>query len=152
MPTRVAAALGLPVFHTDLVMEGGAVDFNGAGTVLTTTSCLLHKNRNPGASKAEIERHLLAYYGQRHVVWLGEGIAGDDTDGHVDDLARFIDARTIVTAIERDPGDANYRVLRDNRQRLDRARDADGRPFTVRRTADAEARVVTTGSGSRPPT
>ena len=131
VPTRVAAALGLPVFRNDLVIEGGAVDVNGEGTVLTTTSCLLHKNRNPGVSKAEIEASLKAYYGQRHVVWLGEGIAGDDTDGHVDDLARFIDARTIVTAVETDPTDANYQVLRDNRGRLDRARDAAGRPFTV---------------------
>jgi len=131
VPTRVATALGLPVFRNDLVMEGGAVDFNGDGTVLTTTSCLLNKNRNPGVTKAEIERHLRAYYGQRHVVWLGEGIAGDDTDGHVDDLARFIDARTIVTALETDPADDNYQALRDNRKRLDQARDADGRPFTV---------------------
>ena len=131
VPTRVAAELGLPVFRADIVMEGGAVDFNGAGTVLTTTSCLLHKNRNGGLPKAEVERYLKAYYGQRHVVWLGEGIAGDDTDGHVDDLARFVDARTIVTAVEADPADANYRVLRDNRRRLDRARDADGRPFTI---------------------
>ena len=131
VPTRVAAVLGLPVFRNDLVMEGGAIDVNGDGTLLTTTSCLLHKNRNPGASKAEIEASLKAYYGQRHVVWLGEGIAGDDTDGHVDDLARFIDARTIVTAVEADPADANYQLLRDNRRRLDRARDANGRPFTV---------------------
>ena len=131
VPTRIALALGLPVFNAGLVMEGGAIDVNGAGTLLTTTSCLLHKNRNPGVSKAEIETYLKAYYGQRHVVWLGEGIAGDDTDGHVDDLARFIDQRTIVTAVEPDPNDDNYRVLADNRRRLDRARDADGRPFTV---------------------
>lgn len=131
VPTRVAAALGLPVFHADLVMEGGAIDVNGEGTLLTTTSCLLNKNRNPGRSKAEIEGYLRAYYGQRHVVWLGEGIAGDDTDGHVDDLARFIHPRTIVTAIEADPDDANYGLLRDNRRRLDKARDAEGRPFTV---------------------
>jgi agmatine deiminase len=131
VPTRVAAALGLPVFHADIVMEGGAIDVNGDGTLLTTTSCLLNKNRNPGVSKAEIEHYLQAYYGQRHIVWLGEGIAGDDTDGHVDDLARFIDARTIVTAIETDPADDNYRVLADNRKRLDKARDADGRPFTI---------------------
>ncbi len=131
VPTRVAAALGLPVFHADIVMEGGAIDVNGEGTLLTTTSCLLHKNRNPGRSKAEIEDYLKAYYGQRHVVWLGEGIAGDDTDGHVDDLARFVDARTIVTAVETDPRDANYRLLADNRRRLDKARDADGRAFTV---------------------
>jgi agmatine deiminase len=131
VPTRVAAALGLPLFHADIVMEGGAIDVNGDGTLLTTTSCLLNRNRNPGVSKATIEAYLKAYYGQRHVVWLGEGIAGDDTDGHVDDLARFIDARTIVTAIEADPADDNYQVLRDNRKRLDKARDADGRPFTV---------------------
>ena len=131
VPTRVAAALGLPVFHADIVMEGGAIDVNGDGTLLTTTSCLLNRNRNPQRTKAEIEHYLKAYYGQRHVVWLGDGIAGDDTDGHVDDLARFVDARTIVTAIETDPRDANYHVLADNRRRLDRARDADGRPFTV---------------------
>ena len=131
VPTRVAHALDLPLFHADIVMEGGAIDVNGDGTLLTTTSCLLNKNRNPGVSKSEIEGYLKAYYGQRHVVWLGEGIAGDDTDGHVDDLARFIDARTIVTAVETNPDDANYRLLRDNRRRLDRARDADGRPFAI---------------------
>jgi agmatine deiminase len=131
VPTRVAAALGLPVFHADLVMEGGAIDVNGEGTLLTTTSCLLNKNRNPGVSKAEIEGYLEAYYGQRHVVWLGEGIAGDDTDGHVDDLARFLDSRTVVTAVEADPADDNYQVLADNRRRLARARDADGRPLAI---------------------
>ena len=131
VPAKVAEALGLPVFEADVVMEGGAVDFNGAGTILTTTACLLHKNRNGGLPQAAIERRLREYYGHRHVVWLGDGIAGDDTDGHVDDLARFIDARTIVTATEDDPTDANYRVLRDNRRRLAKARDADGRPFAV---------------------
>ena len=131
VPTRVAAAIGLPVFHADIVMEGGAIDVNGEGTLLTTTSCLLHKNRNPKKTRAEIEQYLKAYYGQRHVVWLGEGIAGDDTDGHVDDLARFIDPRTIVTAVETDPADDNFHVLADNRRRLDKARDADGRPFTI---------------------
>ena len=112
-------------------MEGGAVDFNGAGTVMTTTSCLLNKNRNPTLSKGDIERFLKAYYGQRHVVWLGKGIEGDDTDGHIDDLARFVDARTIVIGSEDDPRDANYQALRDNRRRLDRLRDQDGRPFNV---------------------
>lgn len=131
VPTRVAEDLGLPVFRADIVMEGGAVDFNGDGTILTTTSCLLHRNRNPQCSKNEIEGLLKAYYGQQQVIWLGEGIAGDDTDGHVDDLARFIDARTIVTAVEADPADENYRVLADNRRRLARARDAHGRPFTI---------------------
>lgn len=131
VPTRIGAALGLPVFQAPIVMEGGAIDVNGEGTLLTTTSCLLNKNRNPGVSKAEIEAYLRAWYGQRHIVWLGEGIAGDDTDGHVDDLARFVDARTIVTAVEADPADDNFAVLRDNRRRLDKARDADRRPFAV---------------------
>src|SRR5258707_14396537 len=104
-------------------MEGGAVDFNGEGTILTTTSCLLNKNRNPHLSKVEIEQYLKDYYGQQQVLWLGEGIVGDDTDGHVDDLARFIDPRTIVTGVEDDPKDENYKILRDNRKRLDKLRD-----------------------------
>ena len=91
-------------------MEGGAVDFNGAGTVMTTTSCLLNKNRNPGLTKTEIEQYLKDFYGQRHVVWLGEGIEGDDTDGHIDDLARFVDPTTVVIGIEDDPP---RRELRD---------------------------------------
>ena len=131
VPTAVARDLELPIFQADIVMEGGAVDFNGAGTVLTTTSCLLNRNRNAGMPRAEVERYLKAYYGQQHVVWLGEGIAGDDTDGHVDDLARFVDARTIVTAVESDPTDENYKVLADNRRRLARTRDSEGRPFTI---------------------
>jgi len=131
VPTRVAAELSLPVFNADIVMEGGAVDFSGEGTILTTTSCLLNRNRNPQCSKNEIEGLLKAYYGQQQVIWLGDGIEGDDTDGHVDDLARFVDARTIVTAVEIDPEDANHKVLADNRRRLARARDVQKRPFTV---------------------
>jgi agmatine deiminase len=160
VPTEVARELQVPVFYprsglgvspertprqrstrgrdahatqiTDLVvMEGGAVDFNGAGTVLTTTDCLLNKNRNPGLSKEQIEQYLLDYYGQRHVCWLTGGIEGDDTDGHVDDLARFIGPRKIVIGIEEDPKDANYRTLRRVRRQLDHLRDQDGRAFEV---------------------
>jgi agmatine deiminase len=131
VPTRAAEALGLPVFYPGIVMEGGAVDFNGAGTVMTTTSCLLNKNRNPQLSKLQIERYLKDYYGQRHVIWLGEGIEGDDTDGHIDDLARFVNERTIAIGMEPNPRDPNYSVLRENRRRLDRLRDQDGRPFEV---------------------
>ena len=131
VPTRVAEELGLPVFYPGIVMEGGAVDFNGAGTVMTTTSCLLNKNRNPQLSKPEVERYLKDYYGQRHVVWLGRGIEGDDTDGHIDDLARFVNDRTIVIGIESNAGDPNYKILQNNRRRLARLADQDGRAFEV---------------------
>jgi agmatine deiminase len=131
VPTRIAEEQKLPIFYPKIIMEGGAVEFNGAGTVMTTTSCLLNKNRNPQLTKQQIEQYLKDYYGQSHVVWLGEGIDGDDTDGHVDDLARFINPTTIVTAIEEDSKDANYKILRDNRKRLDALRDQAGRPFKV---------------------
>jgi agmatine deiminase len=131
VPTKVAKELGLAVFEPGIVMEGGAVDFNGTGSILTTTSCLLNTNRNPHLSKAQIERYLCDYYGQEQVLWLGDGIEGDDTDGHVDDLARFVDARTIVIGIEDDPRDANYTVLREARRRLGTMRDTAGRPFTI---------------------
>lgn len=131
VPTRIAEELKLPVFYPGIVMEGGAVDFNGAGTVMTTTSCLLNKNRNRGMSKAQIEQYLRDYYGQKHVIWLGEGIEGDDTDGHVDDLARFIDARTIAIALETNRRDPNFAILQKARKALDKLRDQDGNPFNV---------------------
>jgi agmatine deiminase len=98
---------------------------------MTTTSCLLNKNRNPKLSKAQIEQYLKDYYGQKHVVWLGEGIVGDDTDGHVDDLARFINPTTIVTAVEDDPKDENHKILQDNLKRLRKLKDQDGSPFKI---------------------
>lgn len=131
VPTQVAKALKLPVFYPNIVMEGGAVDFNGAGTVLTTTDCLLNKNRNPGLSRSQVEQYLKDYYGQRHVCWLTGGIEGDDTDGHVDDLARFISPTKIVVGIESDPKDDNYRVLRSVRKQLNDLRDQDGRMFEI---------------------
>ena len=150
VPTRIAQELKLPVFHPGIVMEGGAVDFNGAGTVLTTTSCLLNKNRNPrlrqgfqlrqgsggqdggqARAKRRIEKYLRDYYGQKHVVWLGEGIAGDDTDGHIDDLARFIGERRIAIGVESNKRDPNYAILQKARRALDRARDQDGLPFDI---------------------
>jgi len=131
VPTRIAEELKLPVFYPRIVMEGGAVDFNGAGTVMTTTSCLLNQNRNRGLSKARIEKYLRDFYGQRHVIWLGEGIEGDDTDGHIDDLARFIDETTIAIGIETNKRDPNYAILQKARRTLENACDQDGNPFTV---------------------
>jgi agmatine deiminase len=114
-----------------VVMEGGGVEFNGAGTVLTTESCLLNKNRNPGLSKKQIEELLKDYYGQQHVCWLGDGIAGDDTDGHIDDLARFLDPQTIVVAREEDPKDENYELLEENVRRCSELKDQNGEPFRI---------------------
>jgi agmatine deiminase len=131
VPTRIAEELQLPVFYPRIVMEGGAVDFNGAGTVMTTTSCLLNRNRNRGVSKKRIEKYLRDYYGQQHVIWLGDGIAGDDTDGHIDDLARFVDQRTIAIGIETNQRDPNYAILQKARRALDKARDQDGQPFEI---------------------
>ncbi|MDP9175943.1 MAG: agmatine deiminase family protein [Planctomycetota bacterium] len=131
VPTRISEELKLSVFYPDIVMEGGAVDFNGAGTVLTTTDCLLNKNRNPKLGKERIEQYLKDYYGQKNVCWMTGGIAGDDTDGHIDDLARFISKNTIVIGMEDDPRDENYKPLRNARRQLDSLRDQDGNPFEI---------------------
>lgn len=131
VPTRIAEEFGLPVFYPKVIMEGGSVEFNGAGTVLTTTDCLLNKNRNPGLSREQIEQYLKDYYGQSHVCWLTGGIEGDDTDGHVDDLARFISPTKLVIAVEDDPSDDNYKVLRSARRQVEKLRDQDGKPFEI---------------------
>jgi agmatine deiminase len=118
VPTRVAEKLGLPVFYPGMILEGGSIDVNGAGALLTTESCLLNPNRNPRLSRAEIEQRLRDYLGVREIFWLGDGIAGDDTDGHIDDLARFVSEHAIVTVVEEDRGDENYEPLQDNLARL----------------------------------
>jgi agmatine deiminase len=131
VPTRIGAELGLPVFTPGIVMEGGSLDVNGRGTLLTTESCLLNPNRNPALDRGGIERRLRDYLGVRQILWLGDGIVGDDTDGHVDDLTRFTDPRTVVTVVEDDPADPNYEPLRDNLARLRSMRDQDGEPLRV---------------------
>jgi agmatine deiminase len=131
VPTRVAQILRLPIFYPRVILEGGSIDVNGAGALLTTESCLLNKNRNPNLSRDEIEQRLRDYFGVREILWLGNGIAGDDTDGHIDDIARFVSPRTIVCAVEEDPADPNYAPLQDNLRRLELARDPAGRPYQV---------------------
>jgi agmatine deiminase len=131
VPQRVAELRGLPLFSPGIVMEGGSIDVNGRGTLLTTEACLLNPNRNPGLTRAEIERYLRDYLGVSKILWLGEGIVGDDTDGHVDDLARFINPTTVVTVVEEDPADANYGLLQDNLHRLRGFTDQDGRGLRV---------------------
>jgi agmatine deiminase len=132
VPLRIAAALGIPkVFEPGIILEGGSIEVNGTGSVLVTEQCLLNPNRNPQCSKADIERYLADYLAAPHAIWLGDGIAGDDTDGHIDDMTRFVGPRTIVTAIEDDPSETNYEPLRENRRRLELARDEQGRPFEI---------------------
>ena len=122
VPTLIAETLGLPVFYPPIVMEGGSVEFNGKGTLLTTTSCLLNPNRNPQLNQEQIESYLEQFYGVDQILWLGDGIAGDDTDGHIDDLVRFVNEDTVVTVVESNRQDVNYIPLRDNLKDLQRMR------------------------------
>jgi agmatine deiminase len=140
VPERAARGLGLPVLPArlrgrDVVLEGGAIDVNGAGAILATEECLLHPTvqvRNPGFGRSDYEAVFRDVLGAPCTIWLGRGIAGDDTHGHVDDLARFVSASTIVLAREEDPSDENHAALSENRERLASARFADGsRPEVV---------------------
>ena len=131
IPQHVAKLRGLPLFSPGIVMEGGSIEVNGCGTVLTTEACLLNPNRNPQLNQQQIEKYLCDYLGATNVLWLGEGIVGDDTDGHIDDIARFVNATTIVAAVEEDPADDNYGLLRENLERLRGMRDQNGKHFRV---------------------
>lgn len=131
IPTRIGQKFGLRVFHPGIIMEGGSLDVNGRGTLLTTESCLLNPNRNPDLSREAIEQLLRDHVGVTKILWLGDGIEGDDTDGHVDDLTRFVGESTVVTVLEEDPRDANYAPLRENLDRLRTMSDQDGRPLRV---------------------
>jgi agmatine deiminase len=116
-----------------VVLEGGSIDVNGEGTILTTEECLLSKvqQRNPGMSRKDYEQIFADYLGAPHTIWLGRGIRGDDTHGHVDDLARFVAPDTIVTVVDNNPQDVNYKPLRDNLRRLQSARDQSGKPLNI---------------------
>jgi agmatine deiminase len=131
IPTRIANEYGIPVYHPGMILEGGSIEVNGQGTLLTTEACLLNPNRNPELDRAAIEASLRAHLGVSNILWLGEGIAGDDTDGHVDDLTRFVDPTTVATVVEQDPSDENYAPLQDNLERLRGMRDQDGRPLRI---------------------
>lgn len=131
VPGKLEPVLKMRRFSPGIVMEGGSIEVNGAGCVLTTEQCLLNSNRNPQLDRAGIERYLKDYLGVAKVLWLGEGIVGDDTDGHIDDIARFVAPNVIVCALEDDPHDANYEILRDNLARLKSITDVNGRPFEI---------------------
>ncbi len=131
VPPRIGRALGLRRFEKKMVLEGGSIDVNGEGLLLTTEACLLNKNRNPRLSRAEIERALRDYLGVTAVLWLGDGILGDDTDGHIDDLSRFFAPDGIVTAVEPNRRDPNHRILEENLERLRGLRTPKGGRFRI---------------------
>jgi agmatine deiminase len=128
---RIAPLLKIPVFEHDIVLEGGSIEVNGVGTCLTTEQCLLNKNRNPHLNRRQIEERLGDSLGVNHFIWLGEGIAGDDTDGHIDDIARFVDPTTIACVVESNSNDDNYSPLQENYERLQSATDQDGERLSV---------------------
>jgi agmatine deiminase len=143
IPDRATELLGLPEWQPFiklengarhlLVLEGGSIDTNGAGLLLTTEECLLSEvqQRNPGVSREQLEQVFADYLGIEQVIWLGNGIKGDDTHGHVDDISRFVAPATIVTAVEPNKKDANHAPLKENLARLKKARTSDGKPFEI---------------------
>ncbi len=129
---RIAPLLGrIPIERAGMILEGGSIDVNGRGTLLTTEQCLLNKNRNRQLSRKQIESNLSRYLGATNVVWLKEGIAGDDTDGHIDDIARFVSPSKVLCAMEERSSDPNHTVLKKDFDLLSKSRDQDGEPFEV---------------------
>ena len=130
VPTRIAETLSLPVWQGGMILEGGSIEVNGTGALLTTESCLLNPNRNPNLSRAEIETRLRDYLGVSEIFWLSAGTEGDDTDGHIDNLARFVDERTVVCIVEKDKQSANYEPLQENLSRLKKMK-IGGQPLVI---------------------
>ncbi len=131
IPPLVGRLLNIPVCSPGIVMEGGAIDVNGKGTLITTRSCLLNPNRNPCLTQCQIEEYLHNYYGVEKVLWLGDGIEGDDTDGHVDDITRFVNDDTVITMIEPNRSDANHLPLKENLKALKKMRLANGKQMNI---------------------
>lgn len=131
IPGLISQTLNIPCFSPDMVLEGGSIDVNGKGTLITTEQCLLNKNRNPNLSKQEIEKYLMEYLGARKILWLKKGIEGDDTDGHVDDIARFVNPTTLLCAFEDDKDDENYSILKNNFEILQNSSDQDGNKLNI---------------------
>jgi agmatine deiminase len=142
IPERAAELLGMPRWTPTIetaagphrvILEGGSIDVNGAGVLITTEECLLSEvqQRNPGVSREQLEQVFHDYLGIDHVLWMNRGIAGDDTHGHVDDITRFVGPNTIVTVVEPNKDDDNHLPLRENLERLKAARNSDGRPFEI---------------------
>ena len=131
VPTKIAELLGLEVYAPNMILVGGSVELNGSGTLLTTRSCLLNPNRNPNFSQQEIESLLKAFLGVTNILWLGDGIEGDDTDGHIDDLTRFVNRNTVLSVVESNQTDPNHIPLTENLEALTHLRLEDGAPLDV---------------------
>jgi agmatine deiminase len=146
IPRAVAALLGATALDTGIVLEGGSIEVNGAGCLLTTRQCLLSPARNPSLTERDLEAILSAWLGVERILWLDRGLEGDHTDGHIDTITRFVDERTIVTVTCDDPADANYAVTRENLERLRSFRDSAGREFTIVELPLPAARVEFDGT------
>lgn len=131
IPLRIAEHLGIPCFMPGIVMEGGSVEFNGKGTLLTSKACLLNENRNPHLNQTQIERFLQDFYGVNHILWVGDGIIGDDTDGHIDDITRFVNEDTVVTVVEENKQDENHLILKENLEMLKQMRLENGKQLNI---------------------
>ena len=131
IPAKVAAALGMARFDGGMILEGGAIEINGAGQLLTTEAVMLNANRNPDLTRQDMEQRLRDGLGVAEILWLRQGIEGDDTDGHIDDLARFVDSQTLLACIERNRHSPNHRILDENLARLKSFLDPRGRAFEV---------------------
>jgi agmatine deiminase len=131
IPTLIGKHFDIPVYHPGIIMEGGSVEFNGMGTILTSTSCLLNPNRNKHLNRDQIENYLFDYYGANQVLWVEEGIVGDDTDGHIDDTIRFVNEDTVLTVVESNTQDENYTLLQDNLAQLKKMRLLNGKQLNI---------------------
>jgi agmatine deiminase len=131
IPTLIGKHFNIPVYHPGIVMEGGSVEFNGKGTLLTSSACLLNENRNPHLNQAQIEEYLCNYYGIEQVLWVDEGIVGDDTDGHIDDTVRFVNEDTVITVIEENKNDENHALLQTNLKQLQQMRLLNGKQLNI---------------------
>lgn len=131
IPIRISERFDLPLYEPGIIMEGGSVDFNGKGSILTTTACLLNKNRNPHLNQGQIEDYLRQFYGAEQILWLGDGIVGDDTDGHIDDITRFVTDDCVVTVVEENKNDDNYHILQENLKTLKTMRLLNGKQLDI---------------------
>ncbi len=131
IPALIARHFDLPLFQPGIIMEGGSVEFNGKGTILSSTACLLNPNRNPQLDQESIEDYLREYYGAEQVLWINEGIVGDDTDGHIDDTVRFVNEDTVIAVVEEDRKDENYEILQRNMEQLKRLRLISGKQLNI---------------------